>query len=286
MAQSSAAFSDCADQQANWASAIYEGTVFHRRTAPKAHGFRYGVYSMLFDLDELEDLDRTLPSFSYNGFNLFSFHDRDHGPRDGSCLKAWLREKLESQGIDLVKPIYRVLCFPRVLGYTFDPISVWYCYENGDGAAEPKLSAVIYEVHNTFGDDHSYVVDVRTAAQRPGEVLRHARSKSLHVSPFFDMAGGYRFAQREIGETYHLNIRYLDQDNRPRMVADHRAQRGKLNQANLVSLFWRKPLITLKVVAGIHWEALHLFTRKRAKYHHPPAPGPTGSPTPLDLASR
>ena len=243
-------------------SAIYEGSVFHKRNAPKAHGFRYGVYSLLIDLDELTKLNNEIAGFSVNKWNIFSFHFKDHGARDGSDLKIWCHRVLKSHGIVLGCPKIQVLCFPRVLGYTFNPISVWFCYDSD------ALSAIIYEVHNTFGTDHSYVVDIR---QDSGEPLQHRRKKQLHVSPFFDMEGGYDFRIRPIDNRYHLNIRYYDQQGNLRLVADHNARRRALNAENLRNLFWQKPLLTAKVVAGIHWEALHLFTRKRARYHHPPS---------------
>ena len=260
-------------EQHSFDSAIYEGTVFHRRAAPKAHGFRYGVYSLLIDLDELPALSQQINGFSHNRWNLFSFNDRDHGNRDGTCLKEWCAQTLKDHGIELTSAKYRVLCFPRVLGYTFDPISVWFCYDGG------TLAALIYEVHNTFGTDHSYVVDVRN---QTSDILQHDRQKHLHVSPFFSTEGGYDFRIRPIDDQYHLNIRYYHHDGELRMVANHRAQRLPLTAKNLTRLFWRKPLVTAKVLMGIHWEALHLFTRKRARYHHPgPAPKTNSSADPM-----
>ena len=254
-------------------SAIYEGTVFHRRAAPKAHGFRYGVYSVLIDLEELPALSKQIAGFSHNRWNLFSFNDRDHGDRDGHCLKEWCQRTLQDHDIDLSAPKYRVLCFPRVLGYTFDPISVWFCYEG------EALAALIYEVHNTFGTDHSYVVDVR---DQTSDILQHNRQKYLHVSPFFTTEGGYDFRIRPIGDQYHLNIRYYHHDGQLRMIADHRAKRQPFTAKNLRQLFWRKPLVTTKVLIGIHWEALHLFGRKGARYHHPgPAPKTSSSANPM-----
>jgi len=249
-------------------SAIYEGTVFHRRGAPKAHGFRYGVYSVLIDIDELPALSQRVRGFSHNEWNIFAFYDRDHGHRDGSCLKQWCQQTLMDHRIELSTPSYRVLCFPRVFGYTFDPISVWFCYDN------ETLAALIYEVHNTFGSDHSYVVDVRGKSD---DVLTHDRQKKLHVSPFFSTEGGYDFRIRPIDDTYHLNIRYYHDDGSLRLVADHRAKRRSLTAQNLLRLFWRKPFVTAKILAGIHWEALHLFLRKGAQYHHPSSAPKTNS---------
>src|SRR4051812_17364575 len=131
-------------------SALYTGWVMHRRLRPRRHQFRYRVFSLLVELDELSLLDRKLKLFAWNRFGLFSFHDRDHG--DGRPLRAWLDSLLENAGIQ-ADGSRRVLCYPRILGYVFNPLSVWFCHDR-TGA----LKAMIYEVHNTFDERHFYVL--------------------------------------------------------------------------------------------------------------------------------
>lgn len=249
-------------------SALYWGRVMHQRLNPRKHRFRYRVFSMLFDLDELERLDRTLPLFGYNRFSLYSFNDCDHGPCDGSPLRPWIDAELAKAGIDLAGGKVQVLCMPRVLGHTFNPISVWFCYHR-----EGDLAAVLYEVHNTFGDRHSYLMPVseNEAGQR---VLHHDAVKNLYVSPFMPVTGGYSFRLEPAGERYSLLIRYEGEEG-DRLIATHHARRTSLSARTLLQAFLKAPLIPLKVVIGIHWEAFHLFTRKRAAFFHRPAPPKT-----------
>ena len=137
------------------ASALYFGTVVHARFRPKRHDLRYRVFAMLLDLDELEALGRTSRLFSHNRFNLFSFLDRDHGPGDGQPLRQWITGVLVDAGIDIGRGAIRVLCYPRILGYVFNPLSIYFCHRP-DGS----LAAVLYEVNNTFGQRHSYLLPV------------------------------------------------------------------------------------------------------------------------------
>jgi len=152
-------------------SAIYRGAVMHARYRPVQHRLEHRVFAMLLDLDELEELARATRGFGHNRFNFLSFYDRDHGPGDGTPLRPWLESLVAAQGIDIRGGALRVLCYPRVLGFVFNPLSVWYCYRR-DGA----LAAVVYEVHNTFGERHAYVFRLRAAKMR--------RSSSGQPKPF------------------------------------------------------------------------------------------------------
>jgi DUF1365 family protein len=230
-------------------SALYWGRVMHQRMNPKKHRFRYRVFSVLFDLDELEDLDRGLNLFGYNRFALYSFNDRDHGPCDGSPLRPWIDARLAEAGIDLEGGRVKVLCMPRVLGHTFNPISVWFCY-----GADDALRAVLYEVHNTFGDKHSYLVPV-SGTEASARVLHHDAVKKLYVSPFMPVSGGYSFRLEPAGEAYSLLIRYEGEEG-DRLIATHHAKRHPLTARALLQAFIKAPLIPLKVVFDIHWEAL------------------------------
>jgi DUF1365 family protein len=164
-----------------FASGLYASRVMHQRFFPVGHRFTYGVWYLLADLDELPRLDRAIPGFAHNRTALVSVHDRDHGPRDGSPLRPWIEARLAEAGIDLQGGPVRLLCFPRVFGYVFNPLSVWFCH-GPDG----ELRAILYEVSNTFGETHGYLVPVPAGDDRA--VIRSGFDKELFVSPFIDMA--------------------------------------------------------------------------------------------------
>ena len=218
----------------------------HQRLNPRKHRFRYRVFSLLFDLEELQELDRRLPLFGYNRFSLFSFNDRDHGPCDGSPLRPWIDAQLAQPGIDLQGGRVQVLCMPRVLGHTFNPISVWFCY-----GADEALSAVLYEVHNTFGDRHTYLVPV-SAGEAGQRVLHHDAAKKLYVSPFMPVSGSYSFRLEPAGEEFSLLIRYQGEEG-DRLIATHHARRTELSLVTLAQAFFKAPLVPLKVVMGPVW---------------------------------
>lgn len=246
-------------------SALYLGKVMHCRFAPKRHRFRYRMVSMLIDLDELPNLHRDLRLFSVDRSNVFSFHQRDHGPRDGAPLKPWVEAVFADQGAALDGGRVLCLCMPRTLGYTFNPLTVYWGYR-----ADGSLAGILYEVKNTFGDQHCYFAPVATD-HVPGEPLVQAAEKAFHVSPFFDLAGGYRFRTDEPGETLRVLIRLIGPDGIDRMIATHAAERRPLGDASLAATLFTHPANTFKVIAGIHWEALRLWIKK-ARFHHRPAP--------------
>jgi len=246
-------------------SALYLGKVMHCRMGPMRHRFRYRVASVLLDLDALDDLDRGLRLFSVDRFNLFSFHQRDHGPRDGTPLKPWVEAAFAAHGAPIDGG--RVLCFcmPRTLGYVFNPLTVYWGYR-ADGA----LAGVLYEVKNTFGDQHCYLAPAGPD-HVPGRPLAQEAVKIFHVSPFFDLSGGYRFRTDEPGATLRLLIRLVGADGQDRMIATQSAERRTLSDRSLAATLVTHPLNTLKVIAGIHWEALRLWMKK-ATFHARPAP--------------
>lgn len=243
--------------------ALYVGAVMHRRLRPREHRLGYKVYSLYADLDRLPDLDRRLKLFSYNRPNVFSFYDRDHGDGvdgtggRGRPLRAWMDRNLRDAGIDLAGgPVY-VLCFPRVLGYAFNPLTVYFCYRR-DGA----LAAALYEVHNTFGERHSYLIPVDDPA---APVIRQACEKAFYVSPFIGMEAQYRFRLLPPGGRLAVVIDQTDAAG-PLLKASLAARRQPLTDRRLAAAFAQFPLVTLKVIAGIHWEALALWL-KGVRYH-------------------
>jgi uncharacterized protein len=229
-------------------SAIYEGHVTHTRISPRRHSFDYRVFSLLLDLDELDTLDLRL--FARNRAALASFHDRDHG--DGRPLHDWAKTKLAEAGLAADGPI-RLLCYPRLLGYVFNPLSVWFCHD-----ADGTLAATIYEVHNTFGERHSYVLKAGQAQEC---------DKAFYVSPFLSLDCRYNFRITPPGEDVLIAIRESE-GGAPVLNAAFSGRRKELTDANLASAVLRHPLMTLKIVAAIHFEALRLWLKRVPTHAH------------------
>jgi DUF1365 family protein len=235
-------------------AALYFGEVMHARLKPKRHRFSYRVMSLLVDLDRLDEAKRMSPLFAVNRAGLYSFHEKDHGPRDGSSLRAYAERCAASHGIDLAGGCVILLCYPRLFGYTFNPLSVYFCY-----SARDELALLIYEVRNTFGEIHSYVQPVR-----PGEVtqagLRQEQDKLFYVSPFVEMAMRYHFRITLSDDYVRLRILETDREG-PLLAATFSGRRRALTTFALIQSFFALPLVTLKVVAAIHWEALRLWLK-------------------------
>ncbi len=258
-------------------SCLYLGRVMHARLSPFRHRFAYRVFSIFVDLDDLPALDRRLKLFSHNRWNLFSLYDRDLGPRDGGALRPWINRHLRAAGIDPRGVRVRMLCFPRLLGYVFNPLSIWFCYDAGD-----RLLAVLYDVSNTFGQSHGYLLLV-APDRAPGQAIEQVCAKRLYVSPFMDMEATYRFRLDEPGARLAIRIDQEDTNGRG-FVATHTARRAPLRDSTLLRAFFTYPLMTLKVIGGIHWEALRLW-RKGARLRPRPA-APPGEVTVVGLPSR
>jgi DUF1365 family protein len=233
-------------------SGVYEGTVYHKRLRPKLHAFRYRVFSLLLDLDELPALHRRLRLFSHNRWNLFSFLDRDHGIDRPPSLRAWVEARLAGAGIAIPGGRITLLCYPRILGYVFNPLSVYFCHR-----AEGELAAVIYEVSNTFGERHAYVLP--DPGDRAGAVRQDCR-KAFYVSPFNDVSGAYQFQVRPPAERVSIHIDQHDSGGKL-FHAGFTGLRSGLSDRALLALALRYPLMTLKVIAAIHWEAFRLLIK-------------------------
>lgn len=253
-------------------SALYFGAVMHHRLIPFRHRFRYRVFSLWLDLDELTGPLKRLALLKHNRFALFSFHDRDHGPRDGSDLRPWVEARLAESGLDLSGGAIRLLCFPRLLGYVFNPLSVYFCYDRDE-----TLRALVYEVKNTLGDQHSYTLEV-PANRNTGEAIAQTCDKRFYVSPFIGMTSTYRFRVKEPGEHLSLLIRQSVPEGE-QLVATLHGNRRPLTDAGLLAAFLRYPLMTVKVIGAIHWEALRLWL-KGARYYSRPRPAADGPARP------
>lgn len=243
---------------------LYVGEVMHRRFFPVQYRFAYRVFSLLLDVDRIDAAARQTALFSHNRFNLLAFHDADHGPRDGSPLRPWLERALGRFGIDLAGGRVDLLCFPRVLGYTFNPLAIWYC-RHRDGS----LRAVLLEVSNTFGERHGYLLH---ADGDPLEwPVRQARAKCFHVSPFVGMQAEYRFRLGEPGDRLEIGIRELQED-RLMLVAAQVARAEPFTSAALLRALLAVPFLTFKVMAMIHWQALKIWLRGATFFPKPVPP--------------
>jgi uncharacterized protein len=236
------------------AAALYVGDVMHARLKPVGHRFTYRVMSLLVDLDRLDQADRQSALFGVNRGALYSFHEKDHGARDGSSLRAYAARCAAAHGVDLTGGRVLLLCYPRLFGYAFNPLSVYFCYR-----ADRTLALIIYEVRNTFGEIHPYVLPLR-----PGDVspagIRQVQDKLFDVSPFIAMAMRYHFRVSPPVDTVRLRILETDRDG-PLLAATFSGRRRALTSAALLGVFFRLPLVTFKVMAAIHWEALRLWLK-------------------------
>jgi uncharacterized protein len=236
------------------AAALYFGEVMHARLKPMGYRFNYRVMSLLIDLDRLADADRQSPLFGVNRAALYSFNEADHGERDRSSLRAYAQRCAAQRDVDLTGGRVLLLCYPRLLGYTFNPLSVYFCYR-----ADGELGLLIYEVRNTFGDIHSYALAVT-----PDEIskagVRQQQDKLFYVSPFIEMAMRYHFRVSPPADDVKLRILETDHEG-PLLAATFHGRRRALTSAALLRSFVSLPLVTFKIIAAIHWEALRLWLK-------------------------
>ena len=234
-------------------SCIYNGIVTHKRFKPVKHFLKYKTFSFFIDLDEIEKLDKNNIIFSFNRFNIFSFYNRDHGDRDGKSLKNWVKDNLIkfkiSENINKIK----LLCYPRIFGYVFNPLSIFYCYQ------DEKLKVIFYEVKNTFNEQHTYIFKVNDS-----NIVTQKCKKKFYVSPFMNMDTYYNF--RLLNPDDKLTVSIEQKDKKDTILnAVQTGERKDFNLKQLVVNFFKYPLMTIKIISAIHFEALLLW-KKGAKY--------------------
>ena len=231
-------------------SSIYNGTVIHKRFKPKIHFFKYKVFSLLIDLSELDNLDKRIGFFSYNKFNLISFFDKDHGDRDGSSVINWVKKNLKENDVNCENIRIKLLCYPRILGYVFNPLSIFYVYDKND-----KLISLLYEVKNTFGEQHTYIFKIKE-----NNLLKHNCEKKFHVSPFIEMNCSYFFRTLKPADKISIIIDQY-QLNEKILYASQDGKRTDFTTSELIKSYLKHPLMTFKVIAAIHFEAFKLWTK-------------------------
>jgi len=230
-------------------SCIYNGEVNHTRFKPVKHFLNYKTFSLFIDLDEIEQLDKSISIFSHNKFNIFSFYNKDHGDRDGNCLKKWVIFNLKKYKIEGNISKIKILCYPRIFGYVFNPLSIFYCYEND------KLKSIFYEVKNTFNEQHTYIFKIKD-----GEVIKQKCKKKFYVSPFMDMETFYNFKLIDPNQRLSIMIKQTDAEGTV-LTATQTGDKKEFNFKQLLINFFRFPLMTLKIISSIHFEALLLWKK-------------------------
>ena len=236
-------------------SCIYTGFVTHRRFKPKRHFFTYKTFSLLIDLQEIENLGKKIKCFSYNKFNILSFYDLDHGPRDGSSLINWVKNTLKEAKINIGSGTIKLLCYPRFFGYVFNPLSIFYCYDDN-----LNLKAILYEVKNTFNEQHTYVFSASVSSN----LILHKCSKKFYVSPFMEMKTFYNFRLLKPGKILNVFIKQRDEEG-TLLTACQIGKRIEISNKNLFIQFFTHPLMSFKIIAAIHFEAFRLWI-KGVKY--------------------
>lgn len=230
-------------------SGLYMGKVTHRRLRPKVHALAYRVFQLYLDLDEAEGLSAGSRLFGFNRPALLSVWERDHGDGADGSLKRQIELKAAAAGFAVGGPV-RMLCLPRVLGYVFNPITLFFVH-GPDGA----LTSVVHQVNSTFGERCFYVLPARGGAP-----IRQAADKRMHVSPFMEMDHAYAFRLSEPGERFDLSIE-VRRGRDVFLTTGFNAERREFTDAELMKAWLAHPLLTVKVIVGIHVEALKLWIK-------------------------
>ena len=225
-------------------SCIYNGVVTHKRFKPVKHFLKYKTFSFFIDLDEIEKLDKNNIIFSFNKFNIFSFYNKDNGDRDGKTIKNWVMDNLIkfkiSENINKIK----LLCYPRIFGYVFNPLSIFYCYQ------DEKLKVIFYEVKNTFNEQHTYIFKVNDS-----NIVTQKCKKKFYVSPFMNMDTYYNFRLLNPDDKLSVSIEQTDKKDTI-LNAVQTGERKDFNLKQLVVNYFIYPLMTNKIISAINFEAL------------------------------
>ena len=238
---------------------LYITTIIHRRFYDFKHKFKYLVYSMNIDHDELMAVSIKIKVFSYNKFNIFSYYEKDHGYRDGRTLREFVEDNLRLNKILFRNLKINIFCFPRILGYAFNPLSTIYCYN------DKKLIAIFYEVKNTSNEQHTYFF--ASNEEKNIKEYNHQCYKNFYVSPFIGMKAKYKFSNTIPKNKMSIIIDLFDEKNNKVLTAAQYGNKISLNSLNLLKQLFINPVVTIKVFFGIIYEAIFIVI-KGGKYYH------------------
>ena len=233
---------------------IFFSKVMHKRMFPKVNSFDYSVYYLALPLHTI--CQKTILGLKFNKFGLISFYEEDHGKKDGSDIKTWVLEALKEKGIEIKNPEIMLICMPRILGYVFNPISFYFCFDDNK-----KLIAVVNEVNNTFGESHSYICAKDDRSEiTPIDILE--AEKIFHVSPFLKREGKYQFRFDYRKDKLGVWIDYFDAENKKELITSLIGGFEPLNKNSLNRAFLKHPLVTIKAIVLIHFQAIKLILKK------------------------
>lgn len=228
---------------------ILFGRVMHARLWPKKNAFNYGIYYLSIPLDQIKNLP-----LAYNQFGLLSFFDKDHGACDGSDLDGWARQILSDYNIQNITDI-TLICMPRVMGYVFNPVSFWICRDKNK-----NIRAVICQVHNTFGEKHSYLC--AHPDHNPIKNQGVLKGKKLfHVSPFLEREGHYEFQFHVTDDNLRIDINFFNGDGGKQLLTYLKGGFENMNKSSVRKAFWKYPLVTFKAIILIHWQAFKIIAK-------------------------
>ena len=252
---------------------LYIGTLRHRRFRPRKHEFAYRLFMAFLDIDRIPELMAQTPWTSYNRFNWASFEERDHLGDPQLSLRERVEQDARAHGIPLpAGPIF-LLTHLRYLGYYFNPISFYFCYDRSG-----RLDTVLAEVCSTFGENRNYWLSSQNR-QPSANALRYRCPKTMHVSPFMDMNLDYDFVLTEPGDQFvaHMNTiaNRPDQSSQPLFDATLTLERQPWTSRTLRGMLLRHPWMSAKVIVAIHWQALRLYLKKVPVFTHPARVRPT-----------
>ena len=242
---------------------IYKATLMHCRLKPNIHKFIYNIFYFFINIDDLNGLNKKYIFFSYNKFNIFSINDKDHGFRNKTKIKSWLKEILKNIKINIFDTKIFIFTIPRILGYSFNPLTIFFCYDKKN-----NLKALIYEVKNTFNEQHSYIFKINKKLLKK-KYLKHSSKKNFHVSPFWPMHINYNFIITEPKKNFFSKIKMI-KENDEIFHASLKCKSNEINFKNLLYLMIQYPFTAIKVVLAIYYEAFKIFFFKKAKYYKKP----------------
>ena len=238
-------------------TSLYLTTIIHQRINNFEHKFMYKALSMFIDTDELNIISKKIKFFSYNKFNIFSFYEKDHGYRDGRALREFVEDYLNINKIKFKNLEIKIMCFPRILGYVFNPLSIIYCYNN------KKLVSIFYEVKNTSNEQHTYCFADNMVKN---DNLSHQCKKLFYVSPFIGMNAIYNFKNSSPKNNFSVVIDLFDESDKKILTASQYGIKLKLKSYSLLKQILINPFSIIKVSFAIVYEAFFILL-KGGKYY-------------------